>query len=50
MLVISAQILDPFWKLRSFRKLDKGLDIYPEDENFYTTQYKEALLNHVENE
>jgi len=24
MFLISAQILDPFWKLRSFRKMDKG--------------------------
>ena len=50
MLLISAHILDPFRKLRSFRKWDKGMDIYPEDETFYTTQYQEAFLMYVENE
>jgi len=50
MLLISAQILDPFRKLRSFRKWDKGMDIHPEDETSYTTQYQEAFLNYVENE
>jgi len=32
MLLISTHILDPFRKLRSFRKWDKGMDINPEDE------------------
>ena len=50
MLLISADILDPFWKLWSFRKWDKGMDIKPEDETSYSTQCKEALLKHVENE
>jgi len=50
MLLISAQILDPFWKLRSCRKWDKGMDINPEDETSYTTQYQEAFLKYVENE
>jgi hypothetical protein len=50
MLCISAHILDPFRKLRTFRKWDKGMDINPEDETFYTTQYLEALLQYVENE
>jgi len=50
MLLISADILDPFRKLRSFRKWDKGMDINPEDETFYTTQYQEAFLKYVENE
>jgi hypothetical protein len=49
-LLISADILDPFRKLRSYRKLDKGMDINPEDETFYTTQYQEAFLKYVENE
>ena len=31
MLLISAHILDRFWKLRSFRKWDEGMDINPED-------------------
>jgi len=50
MLLISAQILDPFWKLQSFRKWDKGMNINPEDETSYTTQYQEAFLKYVENE
>jgi hypothetical protein len=50
MLLISAHILDPFRKLRSFRKWDKGMDINPEDETSYTTQYHEAFLKYVENE
>jgi len=44
MLRISAHILDPFRKLRSFRKWEKGMDIKPEDETSYTTQYQEAFL------
>jgi len=50
MLLISAHILDPFRKLRSFRKWDKGRDINPEDETSYTTQYQKAFLKYVENE
>jgi len=50
MLLISAHILDPFRKLRSFRMWDKGMDIDPEDETSYTTQYQEAFLKYVENE
>jgi len=50
MLLISAQILDLFRKFRSFRKWDKGMDINPEDETLYTTQYQEAFLKYVENE
>jgi len=50
MLLISAHIFDPFQKLQSFRKYDKGMDINPEDEIFYTTQYQEAILKNVENE
>jgi len=50
MLVIAAHMLDPFRKLRSFRKWDKGMDINPEDETSYTTQYQEAFLKYVENE
>jgi len=49
MLMISAQILDPFRKLRSFRMWDKGKDINPEDETSYTTRYQEAFLQYVEN-
>jgi len=50
MFLISAHILDPFRKLRSFRKWEKGMDINPEDETSYTTQYQEAFLKYVENE
>jgi len=50
MLLITAHILDPFRKLRSFRKLDKGMDINPEDETSYTTQYHEAFVKYVEKE
>jgi len=38
---ILAHILDPFCKLRSFRKWDKGMDINHEDETSYTTEYQE---------
>jgi hypothetical protein len=50
MRLISAHILNPFRKLRSFRMWDKGMDIIPEDKTFYTTQYQEAFLKYVENE
>jgi len=50
MLLISAPILDPFWKLRSFRQWHNGMDINPEDETSYTTHYQEAFLKYVENE
>jgi hypothetical protein len=50
MLLISAHVLDPFRKLRSFRKWHKGMYIIPEDETSYTTQYEEAFLKYVENE
>jgi len=50
MLLSSAPILDPCRKLRSFRKWDKGMDINPEDDTSYTTQYQEAFQNYVENE
>jgi hypothetical protein len=50
MLLISAHILDPFSKLRSFTKWDKAMDINPVDEISYTTQYQEALLKYMEDE
>jgi len=37
MLLISANILEPFRKLRLFSKWDKAMDINPEDETSYTT-------------
>jgi len=50
MLLVSAQILNPFRKLQSFRKWDKGIDINPEDETSYTTQYQGVFLKYVDNE
>ena len=50
MVVFSAHILDPFRTLESFSKCDKGMDINPEDETFYTSQYQETFLKYVENE
>ena len=50
MLLITAHILDPFRKLRSFGKWDNGMDINAEDETSYTTHYQEAFLKYVENE
>jgi len=49
-LFITAYIINPFQKLRSCRKWDKGMDINPEDETSYTTQYQEAFVKYVENE
>ena len=49
MLRIVAHIPNPFRKLRSFRKRDKGMVINSEDETSYTTQYQEAFLRYVEN-
>jgi len=48
-LLVSAHILDPFRMLRSCRKWDKGMDINPQVETSYTTQYQEAFLKYVEN-
>jgi hypothetical protein len=50
MLHILPHILDPVWKLRSLRKLDKGININPKDKTSYTTQYQETVLIYVENE
>jgi hypothetical protein len=49
-ILISAHILEPFQKLQSFRKWDKGMDINSDDETCYTTQYQQAFLKYVENE
>jgi hypothetical protein len=48
-LLISAHILDPFWKLQSCRNWDKGMEINLEDEKSYTTQYHQAFQKYVEN-
>jgi len=50
LLLISAHIFGPFWKLRSFRKWDQALDNNPEDETSYTTQYQEAFVKYGEDE
>ena len=50
MLLISPDMLQLFWKLRSFRMWDKGMDINPEDETSYTTQYQGPFLKYVEYE
>jgi len=44
MLLILAHILNPFQKMRSCRKWDKGMDIPAEKETSNTTQYQDALL------
>jgi len=44
MLLISTHVLNSFQKLRLFGKWDKGMNITPEDETSYTTQYQEAFL------
>jgi len=38
LLLISAHILDHFWKLQSFREWDRAMNLNPEDETSYTTQ------------
>jgi hypothetical protein len=48
--LISANIIDPFWKLRWCRKWDHQMDITPEDKTSYPTQYQQALLHYVEDE
>jgi len=48
MLVISAHILDPVRKLRSFGVWEKGMDINPEDKTSDTTPYQEPFLQYRE--
>lgn len=50
MLLSFAHILDPFRKLPSFKKWDKGMDIIPKDETSDTTQYQQAFLKYVQDE
>jgi hypothetical protein len=47
---ISMQILNPVRELQLFRQWDKGMDINPEDEKSYSTQYQELFLKYVKNE
>ena len=50
MIHISAHLLDLVRKLQLLRTWDNGLDINPEDETSYTTQYHKAFLKFIENE
>jgi len=50
MLLTLAHIPDSFHMLLSWRKLDKGMHMNPQDETSYTTQYQQAFLMYVENE
>jgi hypothetical protein len=50
MFLISIHILHPFRYLLSCRKWDNGMDIYPDNETSYTTQYHEAFLKYAKNE
>jgi hypothetical protein len=38
-----AHIVDPFWKLRTFRKWDKGMDIHPDAKTLYRIQHRKAF-------
>ena len=49
-LLISTQNCDLLQKWWLFRICYKGMEINPEEEISYTTQYKVAVLKHVENE
>lgn len=49
MLLIEAHIFDPVQKFLLFRKWDMEMDIIPEDETSYITQYHDAFLQYGEN-
>jgi len=49
LLLISAQILDPFRKFQSFQKWDKAMYITPVHETLYSVQYQKTILKYVEN-
>jgi len=48
--LISAHILHRFRKVRSFRMWEEAMDMNPEDQMSYCTQYLEAFLKCVQNE
>jgi len=48
--LISIHILEPFRQLLLLRRWDKGMDITPEDDSSYTTQYQHTVLTNVEDE
>jgi len=50
MLLISAHILEPIRKLKSFKQWDKGIHTDPEDKTSCTTRYHNAFRKHVENQ
>jgi len=50
LLLISAHILDSFWKFWLVKKCDNVMDMNPEDETSFTIQYQEACLQYVERE
>jgi hypothetical protein len=49
-LLIVVHILDPFWKSWSYRKWDNIIDVNPQDDCFFTVQYKDVFLQYVEHE
>ena len=50
MILISAHIVDPFRQWQLFRTWHTGIDINPDDETSYTTQYQETCLKFFETE
>jgi hypothetical protein len=47
--LVSVHILDPFGKLQSLRKWDNGIDINPNNDTSYITQYLEGMLKYEDN-
>jgi len=45
-----AHITDLFYQLVSFGKWDKGIDINPEEETSFISQYQVVFLKYVDNE
>ena len=43
LLLSSAPILHPFWRLQSFRKCDQVLAIHPQDQYSYTTIWQKPI-------
>jgi hypothetical protein len=50
MVLVAAHILNLFHKLQSCSEWGKGMNMYPEDEASYTTQYEAAFLKYLEDE
>jgi hypothetical protein len=48
--LILAQMLDPFWWLRSFSTWNKVMDIHSVDKTSYTNKYLKAFCKYVENQ